>query len=127
MRAALCAMASCETELALGDVLDRISRELISLEGMMREMYPIVEMLVAETDDFNSILAMQNIDRIEQTLTGLSSFMQAIATDAPADWKLDVAPAAGVLGLSDLAHRLSTQNPHQPKDDTADAGDCEMF
>jgi hypothetical protein len=113
----------------LGDMLERISIELQTLEASMEEMHPIVERLVQSIPpgEFGSMLAMQNIDRIEQTLSSLAMFLRAVAAETPLTWSLDVGPAAATVRLADLAHRLSSQEPHQPATDTEDAGDCEMF
>ena len=117
------------TDLALADVLDRVGQELKTLERSMEEMHPIVERLLAEVapQELASIMAMQNIDRIEQTLSSLAQFLHAVAQSTPQEWQLDIGVAAMTVRLSDLAHRLSAAQDSIHYRAEVDAGECELL
>ena len=114
--------------LPLRDVVERVSHELNDLAGAVHRIQSLVSILVRE-DAFHQVAnihEMQSLDLIAQKVESISDFLAGLSSDMPSFWRIDTREAANLIGLADLAARLTFTD--QPADSLAAApGDFEAF
>jgi hypothetical protein len=107
-------------EMPVADLLHRLSLEMGELSVMAETLQDLPARLGPL--DPNTIVLAQAIDLLSQRLDGLAAFSAAIAGTVPAGWHVDAQPAAALVKLSDLQHRLThcrlmglvTEEAHDP-------------
>jgi hypothetical protein len=102
------ALESCAAELAaLGEIC----------AGLQESLSPL---LLRAAD----VEKVQALDLVTQSLDALSSYLGAVATEAPAGAEVDAEAATSGLKLADLAARLAGG---RGREDPEDAGELDMF
>ena len=92
-------------EMPVADLLHRMSREFGELSAIAESLQDLPARLGPL--DTGTVMLAQAIDLLSQRLDGLSSFSQALAAMVPSGWQVDARPAAALVKLSDLQHRLT--------------------
>jgi hypothetical protein len=118
MSAALSSVESAEMPVA--DLLIRLSREFDELSAVAETLQDLPAQLGPL--DANGVVLAQAIDLLSQRLDGLSAFARALGSLLPSGWRIDARPAAALVKLSDLQHRLThcglmglvTEQAHDP-------------
>ena len=92
----------------VAETFRRLSQELQDVSGLLGQMHAPVE---AETwkllvKDRAMVSALQNIDRVEQTLNAVSMFLQGISKECDPAWALDIAEYVNKITLTQLRDRL---------------------
>ncbi|MEO1019191.1 MAG: hypothetical protein AAFY56_16095 [Pseudomonadota bacterium] len=112
------------------NVLLRIGHELQSVaEAVGALQDSIGDMLIQnESVGPTEIHALQNIDRVTQTVSSLAEFLRELAVSLPPDWLIDTAEATKSVPLLDLAARLSgeTDLGDSARHEAA-SGECTLF
>jgi hypothetical protein len=112
----------------LRDVVERVGHELNDLAGAVHRIQSLVSLLVREDafHDHKNVHEMQSLDLIAQKIECISDFLAGLSGDMPSFWRVDTREAANLVGLADLAARLTfTDNPVDPLAVTP--GDFEAF
>jgi hypothetical protein len=65
----------------------------------------------------------QTLDLLTQTLAAVADYLHAVSATLPADWVIDVHPAAAVVPLTELAWRLLGGSFHAPPE----SGELDLF
>lgn len=114
---------------ALAQVLARLATELDRAHQMGREVedhFGRAIRQIAETGGTCSAAGalgpLQDLDRLVQTVENLARFVGALGAQLSHDPRVDPEEAARVMGLRDLAHRLTGQAPPPSV-----AGDLHLF
>lgn len=112
--------------------LHRASRELRGLAGATDGIQCLVSELLLDhkSTDVTSLLELQRLDHLRQSIAGIADFLEALAAAAPPHWLLDAKAASQAVTVSELAWRLAPAldarlvhaNAH-----SASLGDCELF
>lgn len=106
--------------------LRQAALELADLARVGDELEEIIARMAAaqERPDPELLVEAQAADLLSQRLTGVASFLQALADATPQDLMIDVRAALSGLTLSEQVRRLS--GPTQGEL-TAEAGDLMLF
>jgi hypothetical protein len=109
--------------------LDRTSHELRKLASVTDSVQHIVSQLFLDhkANDLASLIELQRLDLLSQSIGAIADFLQALAADTPPHWSLDVKSAARCVKLSELAQRLAPMAEAHPGNHVAPLGDCELF
>ncbi|MBG0808634.1 hypothetical protein IY145_04520 [Methylosinus sp. H3A] len=111
----------------LVEVLSRLAVELRNAAKETDRLHCLVDGVEwSNVEEKHELIhSAQAIDAIEQTLSGLSDFVDALAELAPADWEICGRTASRSVKLAELAARLSDS----PDDGRTDhpAGEFEFF
>jgi len=92
----------------LVDILQATARETSEIAGLACSLQSALSPLrTAAEQGRHAAIELQSLDVITQRLAGISDFLNALALRLPPHWMCDVAAAARVVTLSDLALRLS--------------------
>jgi hypothetical protein len=116
------------SSVSVGRVLYATSRELRTLAAMTIQVQGLVSQLaiqVAPTDA--TCLGLQKLDHVTQMISGIASYLEALAATAPDNCAFDTASASHGVDLSDLASRLSFADPTHPSPSHRSLGDCLFF
>lgn len=92
------------TALAVPDLMLALSGELSRLSAATEAFH---DLILQDSRDANFIRKAQSIDFTTQALAELAEFCTNLAADAPADYRLAMGHALGLLRLGDLRDRLS--------------------
>jgi len=114
--------------LPLCDVVERVSHELNDLAGAVHRIQSLVSLLVRQDalHGHKNVHEMQSLDLIAQKIESISDFLASLSGDMPSFWRVDTREAANLIGLADLAARLTfTDRPADPL--APAAGDFEAF
>jgi Lon protease-like protein len=105
--------------------LEMVAREVTDLAELGDQLQGLISRLVvaAGPGDPSAMIEAQAADLLSQRLTGLASFVRALADAAPDDLAADIASAMRLLTLAEQARRLS--NPDVPS--VAEVGDPMTF
>lgn len=98
-----------DSDVALAEVLSAMKVELAELAVCGERLQDILGVAISHagrSPDPALIEEAQGLDRMVQRLSALSDFIQAVTTELPPAWTLDVDAALDALPLSDLAARL---------------------
>jgi hypothetical protein len=115
-----------QSDVALAEVLNSMKVELAELAvcgERLQEILGVAIQHAGRSPDPALIEEAQGLDRMVQRLSALSAFIEAVAPDMPAAWRLDVDAALDALPLSDLAGRLGRRDVGV----RASAGDLDLF
>ncbi|MBJ7411011.1 MAG: hypothetical protein JHD15_11710 [Phenylobacterium sp.] len=109
---------------SLSESLDLVAREVTDLVAVGDQLQDLISRLVqtAGQSDPSAMIEAQAADLLSQRLSGLASFVRALADAAPADVAADIDDALRVLTLTEQARRLSDPS-HAP----AETGDPMTF
>jgi len=111
----------------LAEILSRLAMELRNTAKETDRLHCLVDGVewsnVKEKQEL--IHSAQAIDAIEQTLSGLSDFVAALAALAPADWEISGGTASRSVKLAELAARLGDHEDDGRTDHPA--GEFEFF
>ncbi|TAJ74690.1 MAG: hypothetical protein EPO51_01135 [Phenylobacterium sp.] len=109
----------------LAQSLDLVAQEVTDLVAIGDQLQDLISRLVvtAAASDPNAMMEAQAADLLSQRLSGLASFVRALADAAPADVGADVDSALRLLTLTEQARRLSS--PGSPP--AVDAGEVLTF
>ena len=120
---------SWPSTVSVARVLDGTSQELRALAAMTSQVQYLVSQLALEIapTDVQSLLGLQKLDHVTQTISGIAKFLEALAAAAPANWQLDAVSASRRVNVSDLASRLSFADPTHAISQHRPAGDCHFF
>jgi hypothetical protein len=92
-------------------VLERVGREISSLQTVVLDVERLVGRMMGERDDVNAlapyIVELQQLDALAQRIAGVGDYLNALACDLPAEWRVDAHAPARRLGLSEQANRLT--------------------
>lgn len=93
----------------LAAILARLAVELRNAAKDTDRLHRLVDSVGSSNvkDKHELIHSAQAIDAIEQTLSGLSDFVSALAALLPPDWEIDGATATRGVKLAALAARLA--------------------
>ena len=104
----------------LATVLQRVGREISSLQTVVLDIERLVGRMMGERDDVATlapyIVELQQLDALAQRIAGVGDYLNALACDLPADWRVDAHAPARRLGLSEQVSRL-TDAAWLPADD----------
>ncbi|MGH6761731.1 MAG: hypothetical protein ACRECW_09135 [Phyllobacterium sp.] len=111
------------------DILMRIGRELESVANTLGETHPLASSLdwATAARDIHFLQAVQQLDRLEQTVRGLEQFLTALTAHVPADLHADMRSALEQITLSALASRLNGDAPVNETEPAENNGDCDFF
>jgi hypothetical protein len=109
--------------------LDRTSGELRRLAAVTDGIQHLVSQMVLDhtASDVTSLLELQRLDYLRQSIAGIADFLEALAAAAPPHWSLDAMTASQAVNLSELALRLASAPDPRPSAHAASVGDCELF
>ncbi|MEF2550853.1 hypothetical protein VQ042_05650 [Aurantimonas sp. A2-1-M11] len=112
---------------SLSDLFRTLSLELRELARDAEAMHDLVCPDHAQ-QDAAYVRAVQRIDRTQQTLCNLSTFLEAAGDELPASYEVALKSALETVRLNDLKLRLvpSANSPHQARTDDTD-GEMELF
>lgn len=93
------------------DVLRTTSDEVRMLAGSAADLQNLIGNLVVAGafGGSQSIYELQNLDRLCQNLDAIADFLDGLSESALPAWKVDVASAAKMIKLADVAQRLTGQ------------------
>jgi hypothetical protein len=128
MQAEIRQLRAVETVPVAG-TLDRTSGELRRLASVADSIQHIVSELLPEhrTSDITSLIELQRLDYLRQSIAGIADFLGALAATVPPHWSLDAKAASEAVTLSELALRLASMSEPAPGAHASPAGDCELF
>ncbi|BBU61602.1 hypothetical protein MSC49_15370 [Methylosinus sp. C49] len=111
----------------LVEVLSRLAAELRNAAKETDRLHCLVDGVEwSNVEEKHELIhSAQAIDSIEQTLSGLSDFVCALAELAPGDWQVNGATAARSVKLAELAARLGDHDDDGRTDHPA--GELEFF
>ena len=128
MTAAHCRSTAAGEE-PIGDILRRAADQLKgsahAIEAIAAPVGQVIE-LEKGAGHFELLRAAQNLDHARQQLDSVANFLRAIASAAPAHWRLDAGDAVSLVTLSDLARRLRSSEA-APALASVTSGKCELF
>jgi hypothetical protein len=109
--------------------LDRASGELRRLVAVTDGVQHLVSQMLLDhrANDITSLIELQRLDFLRQSIAGIADFLEALAATAPPHWSLDVKAATQAVTLSELALRLASTVDSNPTEHAEPAGDCELF
>ena len=109
--------------------LQRTSQELRGLADVADGIQSLVgELLVdRKSGDMGSLLQLQRLDHLRQSIAGIGDFLEALAATAPKHWLLDAAAASRVVSVSELGRRLASTHDGRLAAYSASAGEYELF
>jgi hypothetical protein len=109
--------------------LDRTSSELRKLASATAGVQHLVSQVLQDhrTSDITTLVELQRLDYLRQSIAGIADFLEVLAATAPAHWSLDVKAASEAVTLSELALRLASVADPGPSAHAASTGDCELF
>ncbi len=112
------------SEITIAEQLFRVENELrMSVEVTTRMQQSLSEKIVKNSADMKLLSGeMQNLDLLSQTLDGMADFLNALAKQAPDNWRLDPKNAYSVLKLESLIVSMKGQSQI---DDCS--GDIDLF
>lgn len=112
----------------LPDLLKIISDELNALAEMTEAMHDLI-CTDHPRQDAPYVRAVQSIDRTQQTLENLATFLAVAGDHAPAEYEVALQSALETVRLGDLKNRLaiSRQVISQPPQPADPGGDFEFF
>jgi hypothetical protein len=112
---------------AMTDILGRLARELREAAANTDRLHCLVEGVAwRDVEEKHELIrSAQAIDSIEQTLSALSDFVDALAELAPRQWQVAGAAASRHVRLAELAARLADRP--QPQGAAPSSGDSEFF
>jgi hypothetical protein len=117
----------------VASTLHRTSRELRGLVATTDAIQCLVGELLLErkSTDVTSLLELQRLDQLRQSIAGIADFLDALGTAAPPHWRLDPTAASRTVTVSELAQRLASLPDTRPvahsAPHAADLGDLELF
>jgi methionine synthase I (cobalamin-dependent) len=111
---------------SMAQVLQAMAREMAALAQEAERLQALTGALVGGGADAALIEDAQALDALTQRLSALAGLLARIGQDAPAGWRLDIAPALAGVTLSDLAARIG-HPVAAPSQAVAPTGDCELF
>lgn len=113
----------------LADVLCRSGHELRNLAHIADHLQVIINGLILEGDKAYSkeLSELQHLDRLQQAISGIATFLDALAATAPPHWLVDANQASRAVNLSDLASRLSCFRCVESTSHSPLSGDCQFF
>ena len=98
----------------LAAVLERVGREIGSLQAVVHDVEHLVGDMMSGRGDAPTVGALapymvelQQLDALAQRIAGVGDYLKALAQDLPADWMVDAHAPARRLGLSDQKNRLT--------------------
>ena len=98
--------------------LHAVSRELGRARDMALDLQDAMSGLIgragADSLSAEMLFRLQSLDRLTQTLDGLSGFVAGLARAVPDGWVIDAVSAARELRLHDLAVRLAGGEGDRP-------------
>jgi hypothetical protein len=109
--------------------LDRTSNELRKLASVTDSVQHLVGQMLLDhrAKDLASLLELQRLDHLGQSIAAIADFLEALAAGTPPHWSLDVKSASKSVKLSELALRLASATESGPAAHAASVGDCELF
>jgi hypothetical protein len=109
--------------------LDRTSSELRRLVSVTDGVQHLVSQMLLDhrATDITSLIELQRLDYLRQSIAGIADFLEALAATAPPHWSLDVKAASQAVTLSELALRLASSVDTNPTAHAAPGGDFELF
>jgi hypothetical protein len=119
--------------LPVAGTLHRTSRELRALAAATDTIQCLVGELLLERKptDVTSLLELQRLDHLRQSIAGIADFLDALGTAAPSHWRLDAMAASRAVSVLELAQRLACAPDARPAahatSHAADLGDLELF
>jgi hypothetical protein len=119
--------------LPVAGTLHRTSRELRALAAATDTIQCLVGELLLERKptDVTSLLELQRLDHLRQSIAGIADFLDALGTAAPSHWRLDAMAASRAVSVLELAQRLACVPDARPAahatTHAADLGDLELF
>lgn len=93
-------------KISTSDVLRRTARELDSLSAATRELEKTVIDLVQTETTKETMVSLQSIDLLAQTLSALTEFIDDVGNQIGTSHQTDIAQATHKLKLADLRARL---------------------
>jgi hypothetical protein len=111
---------------SIAQVLETMAREMAALAREAERLQALTGALIGDGADAALIEDAQALDALTQRLSAMAGLLARIGGDAPAGWRLDIAPALAGVTLSDMAARIG--HPAEiPSQAVAPTGDCELF
>jgi ABC-type transporter Mla subunit MlaD len=95
-----------DRKISTSDVLKRTARELDSLSAATRELEQTVTDLVQAETTKATMVSLQSIDLLAQTLSALTEFIDDVSDQIGTSHQTDIAQATHNLKLGDLRARL---------------------
>lgn len=93
---------------AIGPILASIGHELTGLSATAEHMQDILSPLLLPglLSNPDTIMGLQELDRLTQTLRALSSVALQLSRAADAGWKIDLEPVLAAVPLAGLVKNL---------------------
>jgi hypothetical protein len=109
--------------------LDRTSTELRKLASVADGLQHLVSQMLPDhrATDIASLIELQRLDYLRQSIAGIADFLEALATKVPPHWSLDAKAASQAVSLSELALRLASEVDDGANAHVAPSGDFELF
>jgi hypothetical protein len=128
MQAEIRQLRAAETVPVAG-TLDRTSTELRKLASVTDGIQHIVSQMLLDhrAKDLTSLIELQRLDLLSQSLGAIADFLEALAAKTPPHWSLDVKSASQSVKLAELALRLASATESAPGAHAAPVEDCELF
>lgn len=113
----------------LARVLERVGREISSLQAVVHDVEHLVSDMMAGRGDVGVLapymVELQQLDALAQRIAGVGDYLEALAQDLPPGWQVDAHAPARRLGLSDQKNRLT--GAELMTDDDADLNSDPLF
>jgi len=100
-----------DRKVSTSDVLRRTARELDSLSATTRALEQTVTDLVQAETTSETMVSLQSIDLLAQTLSALTEFIDDVGNQIGTSHQTDIAQATHNLKLGDLRARLLSSEP----------------
>jgi hypothetical protein len=96
----------------IASMLDRLSQELEAAVAVIHGLEDVVGHAIssAKTPGEIRITELQELDHVRQKIEGSAAFLRALLPALPEHWLVDPDEAAGTVGMSALARRLSGED-----------------
>jgi hypothetical protein len=127
MEAEICQLRG--ESVSVAGTLQRTSQELHGLADVADGIQALVgELLVGrKSGDVGSLLQLQRLDHLRQSIAGIGDFLEALAVTAPKHWALDATAASRVVKVSELGRRLASTHESKLASYAASTGEYELF
>jgi hypothetical protein len=116
-----------DTHSPMPELLTAVSEELHHLAVAVERLHDVLELpgVKGSLRDAKCANVLQGIDHVTQNLSGLSDFLNTLATRVPGEWTLDHHEACDVILLASLSERL--RQPASPRPQVEENDECEFF
>jgi hypothetical protein len=117
------------THSAMPLLLTAVGEELHHLAVAVERLHDVLELpgVKGSLRDAKCVNVLQGIDHVTQNLSGLSDFLNTLATRVPGEWTLDHHEACDVILLASLSERLRQPASPRPQADANADDECEFF